>query len=90
MLLIKAISQQRLTIASSKAIMYFLGHGRKHTRVQCLRLHGHNDIITRNDGKIRTSEKLAKLYSIRKVFTQAVQKCNFDQILGILSKVKGI
>ena len=33
-----------------------------------------NDVITKNNGKIRTSAKPAKLYIIRKVMMRAFQK----------------
>ena len=39
-----------------------------------------NDVITKNNGKMRTSAKPDKLYIIRKVFTRAMQKCTFNFI----------
>ena len=33
-----------------------------------------NDVITKNNGKMRTSVKLVKLYIIRNVLTRAIQK----------------
>ena len=47
----------------------------------------HNDVITKNNGKMRTSEKPVKLYTIRKVFTKAIQKCKFYQIWVICQKL---
>ena len=40
----------------------------------------HDDVITKNNGKIRTSTELNKLYIIRKVMTRAFRKCNFIEI----------
>ena len=37
----------------------------------------HNDAITKNNGKIRTSAKPDRLYIIRKVMMGAFRKCNF-------------
>ena len=37
----------------------------------------HNDAITKNNGKIRTSAKPCKLYFIRKKMMRAFRKCNF-------------
>ena len=37
----------------------------------------HNDVITKNNGKIRTSAKPSKLYIIRKEMMSAFRKCNF-------------
>ena len=39
---------------------------------------------------MRTYEKPIKLYTIRKVLTRAIQKCNFYQIWETFSKVMGI
>ena len=36
-----------------------------------------NDVITKNNGKMWTSEKSVKLYSIRKVLTRAIQNESF-------------
>ena len=37
----------------------------------------HNDVITKNNGKIRTCAKLGKLYIIRKEMMRTFRKCNF-------------
>ena len=37
----------------------------------------HNDVITKNNVKIRTTVKPDKLYIIRKIMMKAFQKCNF-------------
>ena len=37
----------------------------------------HNDVITKNNGKIWTFVKPGKLYIIRKVMMRAFGKCNF-------------
>ena len=50
----------------------------------------HNDVITKNNEKMWTSEKQVKLYIIRKVLTRSIDKCKFDKIWIILSKVMGI
>ena len=36
-----------------------------------------NDVMTKNNGKIRTSAKPSKLYLVRKVLIRAIQKCTF-------------
>ena len=36
----------------------------------------HNDVITKNNGKIRTSAKPGKLYINRKVMMRAFRKCD--------------
>ena len=50
----------------------------------------HNDIITKNNGKMRTSTKPNKLYIIRKVLMRAIQKFTFYWIWITMSKVMGI
>ena len=50
----------------------------------------HNDIITNNNEKMRTSAKPNKLYIIRKVLMRAIQKCTFYWIWVTMSKVMGI
>ena len=40
-------------------------------------LKAYNDVITKNNGKIRTSAKPEKLYIIRKVMMRAFRKCIF-------------
>ena len=50
----------------------------------------HNDVISKNNRKVRTSEKPVKLYIIRKVLMIAIKKCKFDQIWVIESKVMDI
>ena len=50
----------------------------------------HNDIITKNNEKMRTSAKPNKLYIIRKVLMRAIQKCIFYWIWVTMSKVIGI
>ena len=37
----------------------------------------HNDIITKKNGKMRTSAKPNELYIIRKVLMRAIQNCTF-------------
>ena len=49
-----------------------------------------NDVITKNNGKMRMSEEPVKLYIIRKVLRRAIQKFTFYRIGVILSKVIGI
>ena len=49
-----------------------------------------NDVLTKDNGKMRMSEKPVKLYIIRKVLKRAIQKCTFYRIGVILSKVMGI
>ena len=48
-----------------------------------------NDVITKNNEKMRTSEKPVKLYSIRKVLTRAIQKCKFLSNLSNFVKSYG-
>ena len=50
----------------------------------------HNDIITKNNGKMWTSAKPNKLYITRKVLMRAIQKCTFYWIWTTMSKVMGI
>ena len=50
----------------------------------------HNDIITKNNGKMRTSSKPNKLYIIRKVLMRAIQKCTFYWIWVTMLKVMSI
>ena len=50
----------------------------------------HNDIITKNNGKMQTSAKPNKLYIIRKALMRAVQKCTFYWIRATMSKVMEI
>ena len=47
----------------------------------------HNNVITKNNGKIRTSAKPGKLYIIRKEMMRALRKCNFYWNWGTESKV---
>ena len=54
-----------------------------------MKLH-HYDVITKNNRKIRASEKPVKLFIIRKFLTKAIQKCSADQIRATLSNVVGI
>ena len=44
------------------------------------------DVITKNNGKVRRSEKSVKLYIIRKVLTRVIQKYKFYQISVIFVK----
>ena len=39
-----------------------------------------NDVITKNNGKIRTSAKPDKLYIIRKKMIRAFRKCNLMKL----------
>ena len=47
----------------------------------------HNYVITKDNGKIRTSDKPVNLCIIRKVLMRAFQKFKFYQTWAILSKV---
>ena len=47
----------------------------------------HNDVITKNNGKIWTSAKPDKLYIIRKVMIRAFRKWNFTEIEWLNQKV---
>ena len=46
-------------------------------------------IITKNNGKMRTSEKLVNLYITWKVLSKAIQKCTFHIIWVIFVKSYG-
>ena len=50
----------------------------------------HNDVITKNNGKIPTSVKPGKLYIIRKEMMRAFRKCNFYWNWVTESKVMAI
>ena len=50
----------------------------------------HNDIISKNNRKVRTSAKPNKLYIVRKVLMRAIQKSTFYWIWATMSKVMGI
>ena len=50
----------------------------------------HNDIITKNNGKMRTFAKPNKLYITRKVLMRAIQKRTFHWIWATMSKAMGI
>ena len=50
----------------------------------------HNDVITKNNDKIRTSVKPDKIYIIRKVMVRAFRKCNFYWNRVTESKVMAI
>ena len=47
----------------------------------------HNDVITKNNGKIRIAAKPDKLYTIRKVMMRAFRKCNFIEIESLNQKL---
>ena len=49
----------------------------------------HGDVVTKNNGKIRTSAKPNKLYITRNVLTTAIQKCTFYWIWATVSRVTG-
>ena len=47
----------------------------------------HNDVITKNNGKIRISSKLGKLYIIRKEVMKASQNVSFIEIESLNQKL---
>ena len=48
------------------------------------------DVISKNNGKCRTSAKQSKLYIIRKILIRAIQRCTFYWIWATVSKVMSI
>ena len=50
----------------------------------------HDDIISKNNRKMRISAKPNKLYIVRKVLMRGTQKCRFYWIWAFMSKVMGI
>ena len=47
----------------------------------------HNDVITKNNGKIRTSAKPNKIYIIWKLLMRAIQKCAFYWIWATVCQI---